>query len=296
MKKTIFTGSGVAVVTPMSSDGSINFAELGNIIDHQIDNGTKSIIICGTTGEASTFTDDEHIKAIEFAVEKSAGRVPVVAGTGSNDTAYAIWLAKEAKAAGADAQLQVTPYYNKTSQAGLIAHFTAIAEATDLPIMLYNVPGRTGVDLKPQTYAQLCKHPNIVATKEANGDIASVALTRMLCGDELDVYSGNDDNILPILALGGKGVVSVLANVAPKQTSEMCELFFAGKLEQSAALQINLMGLIRALFADVNPIPVKKAMNLIGWDAGECRLPLVDPSDSVVQLLKDELSRCNITK
>ncbi len=296
MNKTIFTGSGVAVVTPMNNDGSINYDELGNIIDHQIEHDTQSIIICGTTGEASTFTDDEHVKAISYAVERVAGRVPVVAGTGSNDTAYAIWLAKEAKAAGADAQLQVTPYYNKTSQEGIIAHFNAIADATDLPVMLYNVPGRTGVNITPTTYAKLCKHPNIVATKEANGDIASVAHTRMLCGDELDIYSGNDDNILPILALGGKGVVSVMANVAPRQTNDICRLFFDGKLKESADIQIKMMGLIRALFADVNPIPVKKAMNLMGWKAGECRLPLVGPDEKITELLRREMTMCKISK
>ena len=296
MKKTIFTGSAVAIITPMNQDGSINYPELGNVIEHQITHGTDAVVICGTTGESSTFSDDEHVECIRYAVEKVAHRVPVIAGTGSNDTAYAVWLSKEAKAAGADAQLQVTPYYNKTSQKGLIAHFTAIADATDLPVILYNVPGRTGVDIKPETYAQLAKHPNIVAAKEANGNITAVARTRALCGDSLDIYSGNDDQIVPILSLGGKGVVSVLANVAPRQAHDICQLYFDGKTAESAALQIKLIGLIDALFADVNPIPVKKAMNLLGWQAGSCRLPLVDPSDAVVELLREQMARCGVTR
>ncbi|MBQ8670773.1 MAG: 4-hydroxy-tetrahydrodipicolinate synthase [Oscillospiraceae bacterium] len=296
MKNTIFTGAAVAIVTPMNLDGSINYEELGKIIDHQIEHNTDAIVICGTTGEASTFTDEEHVECIRYAVEKVNHRVPVIAGTGSNDTAYAIWLAKEAKAIGADAQLQVTPYYNKTSQKGLLAHFHAIADATDLPVILYNVPGRTGVDIKPETYAILAKHPNIVAAKEANGNITSVARTRALCGDELDIYSGNDDQIVPILSLGVKGVISVLSNVAPQQTHDICQLFFDGKIEESAALQLKLMGLVDALFADVNPIPVKKAMNMLGWNAGACRLPLVDPDDKVVDLLRSQMTRCGISK
>jgi len=296
MKKTIFTGAAVAIITPMNVDGSINYEELGKIIDHQIEHNTDAIVICGTTGEASTFTDEEHVECIRYAVEKVNHRVPVIAGTGSNDTAYAIWLAKEAKAIGADAQLQVTPYYNKTSQKGLLAHFHAIADATDLPVILYNVPGRTGVDIKPETYAILAKHPNIVAAKEANGNITSVARTRALCGDDLDIYSGNDDQIVPILSLGGKGVISVLSNVAPQQTHDICRLFFEGKIAESSALQLKLMGLVDALFADVNPIPVKKAMNMLGWNAGACRLPLVDPDDKVVDLLRSQMTRCGISK
>ena len=296
MKNTIFTGAAVAVITPMNNDGSINFEELGKIIDHQIEHHTDAIVICGTTGEASTFTDEEHVEAIRFAVEKVNHRVPVIAGTGSNDTAYAVWLAKEAQQAGADAQLQVTPYYNKTSQKGLLAHFLTIADATDLPVILYNVPGRTGVEIKPETYAVLAKHPNIVAAKEANGSITSVARTRALCGDNLDIYSGNDDQIVPILSLGGKGVISVLSNVAPQQTHDMCQLFFDGKVQEAADLQIKMMGLVDALFADVNPIPVKKAMNMLGWNAGSCRLPLVDPDDRVVDLLRKEMTRCGIGK
>ena len=296
MKKTIFTGSAVAIITPMNQNGSINYDELGKIIDHQIEHHTDAIVICGTTGEASTFTDEEHVECIRFAVEKANHRVPVIAGTGSNDTAYAVWLAKEAKQAGADAQLQVTPYYNKTSQKGLLAHFHTIADATDLPVILYNVPGRTGVDIKPETYAVLAKHPNIVAAKEANGNITAVARTRALCGDDLDIYSGNDDQIVPILSLGGKGVISVLSNVAPQQTHDICQLFFDGKVKESAALQLKLIGLIDALFADVNPIPVKKAMNMLGWNAGACRLPLVEPDERVTELLRSQMSDCGIHK
>jgi len=229
------------------------------------------------------------VESVRFTVDKVGGRVPVVAGVGSNHTDYAVWLSKEAKAAGADALLHVTPYYNKTSQPGLIRHFEAIADATDLPIILYNVPSRTGVNIKPETYLALSKHPNIVAVKEANGNLSAVAQTRYLCGDNLDIYSGNDDQIVPILSLGGKGVISVLSNIMPKETHDICQLYFDGKTAESAALQIRLMGLIDALFCDVNPIPVKEAMNLLGWKAGHCRLPLVDISDAGRELLIKEM-------
>jgi 4-hydroxy-tetrahydrodipicolinate synthase len=289
VKNTIFTGAGCAIITPMHEDGSIDWEELGRIIDHQIAHGTDAIVIAGTTGEASTFSDEEHVESVRFTVDKVGGRVPVVAGVGSNHTDYAVWLSKEAKAAGADALLHVTPYYNKTSQPGLIRHFEAIADATDLPIILYNVPSRTGVNIKPETYLALSKHPNIVAVKEANGNLSAVAQTRYLCGDNLDIYSGNDDQIVPILSLGGKGVISVLSNIMPKETHDICQLYFDGKTAESAALQIRLMGLIDALFCDVNPIPVKEAMNLLGWKAGHCRLPLVDISDAGRELLIKEM-------
>lgn len=289
MKNTIFTGAGCAIITPMHEDGSIDWEELGRIIDHQIAHGTDAIVIAGTTGEASTFSDEEHVESVRFTVDKVGRRVPVVAGVGSNHTDYAVWLSKEAKAAGADALLHVTPYYNKTSQPGLIRHFEAIADATDLPIILYNVPSRTGVNIKPETYLALSKHPNIVAVKEANGNLSAVAQTRYLCGDNLDIYSGNDDQIVPILSLGGKGVISVLSNIMPKETHDICQLYFDGKTAESAALQIRLMGLIDALFCDVNPIPVKEAMNQLGWKAGHCRLPLVDISDAGRELLIKEM-------
>ncbi len=294
MKKTIFTGAGVAIITPMKEDGSVNWDLLGTLIDYQIEHGTDAIVIAGTTGEASTFTDEEHIEAIRFTVEHVAKRVPVVAGAGSNDTSYALWLSKESKQAGADALLHVTPYYNKTSQAGLVRHFMTLADATDLPVILYNVPSRTGLNIQPKTYLELSKHPNIVAVKEANGNLSAILETRYLCGDELDIYSGNDDQIVPILSLGGKGVISVLSNVAPQATHDICQLYFDGKVQESAALQIKLTGLINALFCDVNPIPVKEAVNLMGWDVGHCRLPLTDMDDAHKALLMKEMKAANI--
>ncbi len=275
MKKTIFTGAGVAIVTPMNPDESINFDRLGQIIDNQIENGTDAIVICGTTGESATMTDQEHVDCIEYAVKRVNGRVPVVAGAGSNHTSYAVWMSKEAKRIGADALLHVTPYYNKTSQTGLIRHFNAVADATDLPIILYNVPSRTGVNITPATYRELAKHPNIVAAKEASGNISQIAQIAQACGDELDLYSGNDDQIVPLLSLGAKGVISVLSNIMPRETHDICRLFFEGKIAESRALQLKLLPLINALFSDVNPIPVKEAMNMMGWECGECRLPLV---------------------
>lgn len=275
MKKTIFTGAGVAIVTPMNPDESINFDRLGQIIDNQIENGTDAIVICGTTGESATMTDQEHVDCIEYAVKRVNGRVPVVAGAGSNHTSYAVWMSKEAKRVGADALLHVTPYYNKTSQTGLIRHFNAVADATDLPIILYNVPSRTGVNITPATYRELAKHPNIVAAKEASGNISQIAQIAQACGDELDLYSGNDDQIVPLLSLGAKGVISVLSNIMPRETHDICRLFFEGKIAESRALQLKLLPLINALFSDVNPIPVKEAMNMMGWECSECRLPLV---------------------
>lgn len=276
MKKTIFTGAGVAIVTPMRGDGALDFDRLRELINLQLAEGTDAIVICGTTGESSAMTDDEHVQTIRCAVECVRGRAPVIAGAGSNDTAYAVWLSRQAKEAGADALLQVTPYYNKTSQAGLIRHFNAIADATDLPIVLYNVPSRTGMNIKPATYQELSKHPNIVAVKEASGDIVQVAEIAAACGDALDLYSGNDDQIIPILSLGGKGVISVLSNICPKQTHDICRLFFEGNLQEALSLQLQYLPLIKALFSDVNPIPVKEALSLMGMSCGPCRLPLVE--------------------
>ena len=287
MKKPVFTGAAVAIITPMHADGSVNYDELGRIIEDQIAHSTDAIVICGTTGESPTMTDEEHTECIRYTVKKVAGRVPVVAGTGSNDTKYAIWLSQQAEADGADALLLVTPYYNKASQAGLIAHYTAIADAVHLPCILYNVPSRTGCNLTPATLAELAKHPNINAVKEASGNISQVAEIAALCGDELNLYSGNDDQIVPLLALGGKGVISVLSNVAPQYTHDICAKWFAGDFNESLAMQLKALPLIKALFADVNPIPVKWAMNRLGWQAGECRLPLVTPCAAVqVQLEK----------
>lgn len=294
MKKVVFEGSGVAVVTPMNDDFSINYAKLGELIDWQIANSTDAIVICGTTGESTTMTDEEHVECIRFAVERTAGRVPVVAGAGSNDTAYAVWLSQESARLGADALLHVTPYYNKTSQRGLVRHFTRIADATDLPVILYNVPGRTGLDIKPETYKELSKHPNIVATKEAGGNISAIAKTVSLCGDDLALYSGNDDQIIPLLSLGGKGVISVLANIMPKESHDLCALFAEGKTAQAAKLQTRLVPLIDALFSDVNPIPVKEALNLMGRAVGPCRMPLIEMADPARAALAAELKNENL--
>ena len=289
MEKPVFTGAAVAIITPMHADGSIDYEEMGRIIDDQIENGTDAIVVCGTTGESPTMTDEEHTACIRYAVKKTAGRVPVIAGTGSNDTKYAVWLSRQAQADGADALLLVTPYYNKTSQAGLIAHYTAIADAVDLPCILYNVPSRTGCNLTAASLAQLAKHPNINAVKEASGNISQVAQIAAACGKELNIYSGNDDQIVPLLALGGKGVISVLSNVAPRYTHDICAKWLAGDTAGSLAMQLAALPLCKALFADVNPIPVKWAMNRLGWHAGACRLPLVDPDEAVQAQLDSAL-------
>lgn len=286
MKNTIFTGAGVAIVTPMYPDGSVNYTKLGELIDYQIENGTDAIIACGTTGESAVLSHEEHTKVIGQAVEAVAGRVPLVAGTGSNDTAYALELCREAKNLGADALLMVTPYYNKTSQAGLIRHYTYIADNIDLPIIVYNVPSRTGLDIKPQTYYEMSKHSNIVAIKEANGNISAAAQTFELCGDNVDVYSGNDDQIVPFLAFGAKGIISVQSNILPKETHDICEKFFNGDVKGSRELQLKYLKLTNALFSDVNPIPVKAAMNMMGFDVGECRMPLAPMEEGAREKLK----------
>jgi len=278
MKTPIFTGAGVAIVTPFNEDFSVNYAKLGELIDWQIESGTDAIIICGTTGEASTLDHDEHSECIRFAVEKVAGRVPVIAGTGSNDTAYSLQLSQEAAAHGADALLQVTPYYNKCSQAGLIKHFLHIADRVNLPMILYNVPSRTGMSIAPETYFELSKHPNIVATKEASGDISAIAKMKALCGDALDLYSGNDDQITALMSLGGKGVISVLSNIAPKLAHDIAAAGLGGDIAASAKLQLNNLALCNDLFCDVNPVPVKEAMNLMGLAVGPCRMPLCETS------------------
>ena len=296
MKKRIFKGAGVAIVTPFNPDGSVNFEKLGELIEFQISGGTDAIIVCGTTGETSTLETDEHIECIKYAVNKVAGRVPVITGVGSNHTNYAVEMAKEAKKAGADGILCVTPYYNKASQKGLIAHYTAISEATDLPMILYNVPSRTGCNILPETYLELSKNPNIVATKEASGDLSAIAKIRALCGDDLDIYSGNDDQIVPILSLGGIGVISVLSNVMPKETHDICQHFFDGEVEKSRDLQISLIGLINALFCDVNPIPVKAALNMMGFGVGPYRLPMCETTPEKLALIKKELEKVNLIK
>lgn len=288
MKPTIFRGAGVAIATPFS-DGGINFSELGRLIDFQIDNGTDAIIITGTTGESATMSDEEHRSAIKFAVDHVKKRIPVIAGTGSNETAYAISLSKFAAEVGADALLCVTPYYNKCTQKGLVKHFEAIADSTDLPVILYNVPSRTGVNISIDAYRELSKHPRINATKEANGDLTSVLRTRYACGDDLNIYSGNDDQTLAILSLGGLGVISVLSNVMPRQTHELCKNFFDGDLIGAQRLQIRLCDLIDALFCEVNPIPVKTALRLIGFEMGELRMPLSEMEEKNLERLKSAL-------
>lgn len=275
MKKKVFKGSGVALVTPMHSDGSVNFEVLGEILEFQIKNKTDAIIICGTTGESATMSDEERAAVIDFAVKNVAGRVPIIAGTGSNSTEHALAMSKKAQELGADAILVVTPYYNKTSQRGLIRHYSYIADNVDLPMILYNVPSRTGISIRPETYAELAKHPNIVATKEANGDLSAIAKTIALCGDDLGVYSGNDDQTIPILSVGGLGVISVFANVCPYESYEISEKFFAGNINAARELFLRSNELMKALFCDVNPIPVKEAMNQLGFSCGSCRLPLV---------------------
>jgi len=294
MKNTVFTGAGVAIVTPMNPDMSINYNKLGELIDWQIDNGADAIIICGTTGESTTMTDDEHIDCIKFAVKRTNKRVPVVAGTGSNDTAYAVMMSQEADKAGADALLVVTPYYNKTSQRGLIKHFETIADSVSIPTILYNVPGRTGMTIAVDTYKKLSQHPNIVATKEASGDLSHIADVIAACGDDLDVYSGVDEQIVPILSLGGKGTISVLANCMPTQTHDMCQLYFDGKVDESRKLQLELMDFINSLFMDVNPIPVKEALNIMGKDVGECRMPLLRMTDAQIEKLQEQMKKIDL--
>ena len=294
MSKHIFTGSGVALITPMHPDGSVNYKVLEQLLEFQIANGTDAIVACGTTGEAATLTVKEHCEVLSFVCEKVAGRIPVIAGTGSNDTNTAIELSKSAEVSGADALLSVTPYYNKTSQTGLIRHFTTIADNIDLPIILYNVPSRTGCNIKPKTYAELCKHENIVATKEANGDISSVSQTRSLCGDQLDIYSGNDDQTVPFMSLGALGVISVFANFCPQEMHRICELCLENNFVEASKMNFHYVELMDIMFSDVNPIPVKTAMNLIGFNAGECRLPLVPMSYSGYHDLKDCLQRYNL--
>ncbi len=294
MKNTIFTGAAVAIATPMHPDGSVNFPEFRKFIDFQIDNGTDAIVVCGTTGESATMDGQEHLAVIQACVEHVNGRVPVIAGTGNNDTKFAIGLSKEAESVGVDALLCVTPYYNKTSQNGLVAHYNAIADAVNLPIILYNVPSRTGVNIQPATYQKLAQHPNIVAAKEASGNLSQIALMRALCGDELDIYSGNDDQIVPILSLGGKGVISVLSNVAPRETHDICQKWFDGDIEGSAALQLQYLHLINALFSDVNPIPVKEALNQMGYAFGQPRLPLYPMTEDKVVALKARMAEVGL--
>ncbi len=292
MKSRVFTGVATALVTPMKDDGSVNFERLSSLVKEQISGGVDGLVICGTTGEKSTLRYDEHLKVIEVAATAANKKVPIIAGTGSNDTVYSVELCKDAESVGTDAFLMVTPYYNKTSQRGLVAHYNYIADRVDKPIILYNVPSRTGVAIKPETYKELSKHERIVAVKEANGDLSSVAQTKYLCGDDLDIYSGNDDQTVPILSLGGIGVISVLSNIAPKVMHDMCMCYINGDVTEARNLQIKYTGLMNALFSDVNPIPVKEAMNMLGMQAGPCRLPLYDMSEDAKKGLKEKLAEC----
>ena len=289
----VFTGAGVALVTPFRN-GKVDFDNYGELIEWQIAEGTDAIISCGTTGEASTMTDAEQIEVVEYAVNKVNGRVPVIAGAGSNDTAHGVALSKELERAGADALLHVTPYYNKCTQKGYIQHMTAMADNVNIPIILYSVKSRTGVNVLPKTALELSKHPNIVGLKEASGDISQCAEMCRLVPDDFAIYSGNDDMVVPILALGGKGVISVLSNVAPKDTHDMVAKFFEGDIAGSRKIQLDAKPLIDALFAEVNPIPVKAALEIMGKSKMEFRLPLCEPEDATVELLRKELKAYGI--
>lgn len=283
-KKTIFTGAASALITPFNDEG-VDFDALGNIIDYQIENGIDALVICGTTGEAATMPDKEHLSVIDFSIKRAAGRVPIIAGTGSNDTAHCVELSKESQNLGADGLLITTPYYNKATQKGLIMHYDKVLEKTNLPIILYNVPGRTGMNYAISTLKELAKDDRIVGIKEASGNIEYATEVAAMC-PELDMYSGNDDMIVPILSLGGKGVISVLSNVAPKQTHDLCQKWFDGDIAGSRKMQFEYLELIKALFCEVNPIPVKTAMNMMGFNAGKLRLPLCEMADATYERLE----------
>ena len=284
---SVFTGAGVAIITPMKANGEVNYDKLGEFLDYQINNSTDAIIICGTTGEASTLTHEEHVETIRFAADYVKKRVPVIAGTGSNCTETAVWLSKEAQKAGVDGCLVVTPYYNKATQKGLIQHYTAVAKSVDLPIIMYNVPGRTGCNIQPETAAKLAKDvDNIVAIKAATGNLAQETKTMALAEGRLDMYSGEDGLIIPLMSIGAKGVISVLSNAAPKQTHDICATFAAGDVAKAAQLQFKALELVDALFCEVNPIPVKHALNLMGWDMGPLRSPLCEMEEANLERLK----------
>jgi 4-hydroxy-tetrahydrodipicolinate synthase len=291
----IFTGSATAIITPMNADGSVNYDSFGKLIEFQIENGTDCIVVCGTTGEASTLTHEEHLETIRYCIDKVAKRIPVVAGTGSNCTETAVYLSTEAEKLGADGVLLVTPYYNKATQKGLIAHFTTIANSIKIPVILYNIPGRTGCKMNPETIATLYNTvENIVAVKEASGDLSAIAKLASLTEGKMDIYSGNDDQILPILSLGGKGVISVLSHVAPRDTHDMVEKFMKGDIEGAKALQLKYIPLINALFSEVNPIPVKTACNLMGFNVGSLRLPLTEMEPANAEKLAAEMRKLGI--
>ncbi len=292
---SIFTGAGVAIITPMNEDGTINFEEFGKIIEDQIAGHTDAIIVCGTTGEASTMDDEEHIAAIKYCVEKVAGRIPVIAGTGSKCTREAVNLSKKAEEVGADALLCVTPYYNKATQAGLYEYYKAVSDAVNIPIIMYNVPSRTGTNILPETAVKIAKEvKNVVAIKEASGNISQVAKLAALADGCIDIYSGNDDQVLPLLSLGGKGVISVWSNIAPQQVHDMVQSFFDGDIEKATKLQLDAISLIDALFCEVNPIPVKAAMSMLGYAAGPVRAPLTEMTDANKAVLRKAMEAYGI--
>jgi len=293
MKKTIFEGMATALITPLDENG-VNYEEFGKLIDWQIDEGIDALVICGTTGEGSTLTDEEHKEAIRFAVERANKRVPIIAGTGSNDAAYALELTSFACEVGVDGVLVVTPYYNKATQNGLIELFTKIADVSTAPVILYDVPSRTGVSIEPKTVATLSKHPNIVAIKAACGNISKIAEVAALCGDEIAIYSGNDDQVVPIMSLGGKGCISVLSNLVPKQASLMCKKFFDGDIKGACSMQLEFLPLINALFSEVNPIPVKAAMAKMGFCKDYLRLPLTSMEEAHREVLFAEMRKVGI--
>ena len=296
-KMAIFTGAGVALITPMNEDGSVNYEKLRELLEFHVANKTDAIIICGTTGEASTLSDEEHLECIRFACEVINKRIPVIAGTGSNCTQSAIELSKEAEKSGVDGLLLVTPYYNKATQNGLKAHYKAIAKEVNVPIILYNVPSRTGTRLAPQTIVDLCHEvPNIVGVKDATGDISEVAELMSLAKGTVDVYSGNDDQIVPVLSLGGKGVISVLSNILPKETHDMVASYLDGDVAKSCEMQLKYFDLVKALFCEVNPIPVKKALNLMGMEVGSLRLPLTEMEDANAKRLEEEMRKTGVIK
>lgn len=293
----IFTGAGVALITPMNEDGSVNYEKLRELLEFHVANKTDAIIICGTTGEASTLSDEEHLECIHFACEVINKRIPVIAGTGSNCTQSAIELSKEAEKSGVDGLLLVTPYYNKATQNGLKAHYKAIAKEVNVPIILYNVPSRTGTRLAPQTVVDLCHEvPNIVGVKDATGDISEVAELMSLAKGTVDVYSGNDDQIVPVLSLGGKGVISVLSNILPKETHDMVASYLEGDVAKSCEMQLKYFDLVKALFCEVNPIPVKKALNLMGMEVGSLRLPLTEMEEANAKRLEEEMRKAGVIK
>ncbi|KZL93649.1 4-hydroxy-tetrahydrodipicolinate synthase [Clostridium magnum] len=292
---SLFKGSGVAIVTPFNTQG-VDFKKLEELLEWHIKSGTDAIIVCGTTGEASTMTEQERKETIKFAVDIVKKRIPVIAGTGTNNTAASVNMSEWAEGIGADGLLVITPYYNKTTQKGLVEHFKAVATSVKIPIIVYNVPGRTGMNITPKTLKQICDFDNIVAVKEASGNISQIAEIKALCGDRLDIYSGNDDQIVPILSLGGSGVISVLANIIPKDIHDICELYLSGKTKEALKLQLDSLALTNSLFIETNPIPVKTAMNLLGMEVGNLRLPLCDMSEANLEVLKKELKNYGLLK